>query len=475
MGLRQRRQRFVRAHGADGFRPVLRHGQNHVPQILPGIMEGLAERFPVRIRLRKRRFFRHGQILQADQAAHPFPVRVQGRKALFERFAFRQRPGAQVGFQHVAGFQLPAPQDMGVFLKQHPRFGGQDQPLVVRQGAAQRAQAVPVQRRAHRVSVGIQDGRRSVPWLHHGGVIAVQVPPGRIPLLALPGFGQQNHARQGQGEAVHGKEFQGVVQHLAVAAALRNHGQHPRHFRAHEVRAHGFFPGLHAVMIAPDGVDFPVVQQHSLRVRLAPGGEGVGGKPGMHHGHLGAVAHVLQIVIEGTKLADQHHALIDNGAAGERTNIGVRVLLFKYPAQNIEPPVKILPGGDRRGTLQKALADAGHGAPRPGPQLGGVAGHVPPAQNGNGFGGGQLLENAADVAHPHLVLRQKKHAHAVVAGAAQGNAFLLCPGGEQGVGKLGHDAHAVARGAQSVAARPVGQALHNGKRLVYGAVGGFAA
>ena len=41
--------------------------------------------------------------------------------------------------------------------------------------------------------------------------------------------------------------------------------------------------------------------------------------------------------------------------------------------------------------------------------------------------------------------------------------------------QIGHDAHAVAGGAQSVAARPMSQALHDGQRLIHGAVRAFAA
>ena len=195
----------------------------------------------------------------------------------------------------------------------------------------------------------------------------------------------------------------------------------------------------------------------------------------MHQGHLRGIAHILEIVIERAQLADQHHALIHDGFAGQGTDVGIGILLFKHPAQNIEPPVKIRAGGDGSGTIQKALPDTGHGAAGSGSKLGRMAGHVPPAQNRQPFGGSKLLKNAADVLRAHLVLRQEKHAHAVITGIAQTDAFLLGPGRKQGMGQIGHDAHAVAGGAQGVAARPMGQALHDGQRLIHGAVGAFAA
>ena len=74
-----------------------------------------------------------------------------------------------------------------------------------------------------------------------------------------------------------------------------------------------------------------------------------------------------------------------------------------------------------------------------------------------------------------FVLRQKEHPDAVVAGLAKLYALLPRPGGEEGVGQLGHDADAVARRAQRVGARPVGQALDDGQRLIHSAVRGPAA
>ena len=204
---------------------------------------------------------------------------------------------------------------MGVLLKQHPRLGGQYQPPVVRKRAAQRAQAVAVQRRAHAVAVGIQNGGGPVPGLHHGGIIPVQVAPGLAFLFSLPGLGQKHHARQGQREAVHGQEFQRVVQHLRVAAAFFHHGQRALHAFPHHGGDHGLLPGFHPVVVAADGVYLTVVQQKTLGMSLRPAGKGVGGEAGMHHRHLGDVAHVLQIVIKRAQLAYQHHAFIDYGTA----------------------------------------------------------------------------------------------------------------------------------------------------------------
>ena len=66
----------------------------------------------------------------------------------------------------------------------------------------------------------------------------------------------------------------------------------------------------------------------------------------MHHGHAAGIPHVLKIVVEGSQLINQHHALVDDGPAGQGAYIGVRILAFKQPTQDKKPPVKLLTGGN---------------------------------------------------------------------------------------------------------------------------------
>ena len=331
MRLRQRGNGFVRAHRPDGFRSLIRHRQDHVPQVFPGIMEGAAEPPPLLLPDRFFRFLRVRQVLQPHQVLHPLAVGLFRGETGLQLLAFRQLARVQVRFQHVARLQLPPAQDMRVFLIQHPRLGGDDQPPVVGQRAPEWAQAVAVQGSADLLPVGVQDGRGPVPGFHHRGVIPVQVPPPVSGLLLLPGFRQQDHACQRQRETVHRQEFQRVVQHLAVAARRVHHRQGARHFVAQDRGAHRLLPGFHPVMVAPDRIDFSVVQQHPLRMRLAPGGEGVRGEAGVHHGHPARVAHVLQVVIEGAQLVHQHHPLVDDRPAGQGADVGFRVLALISP------------------------------------------------------------------------------------------------------------------------------------------------
>ena len=103
-----------------------------------------------------------------------------------------------------------------------------------------------------------------------------------------------------------------------------------------------------------------------------------------------------------------------------------------------------------------------------------MARNIPPSQHGDPLRRRKLLEDSADVLRAHLIFRQKKHPHAVFSRPAQLDSFLQGPSGKKAVGQFCQNSDPVAGRSECVAPGPVGQALHNGKRLVHGPVGGAA-
>ena len=246
------------------------------------------------------------------------------------------------------------------------------------------AQAVAVENSAHDVAVGKEDGGGAVPWLHHGGIVVVKIPLlSGHPRIVAPRLRDGNHHRQGQGNAVHHEKFQGVVQHGGVGAAFPNHRQNLVHVRCHAGRLHGFLPRQHPVGIAPDGVDFAVVENQSIGVRPLPAGGGVGGESGVNHGNGAFVAVLLQIGVKLPQLVYQEHPLIYNCSGGEGAHIGAVTALLKYPPDDIQLPVKVQPLGNISGATHKALVDGGHGLPRSGTQHLRRNRNLPPAQKGH--------------------------------------------------------------------------------------------
>ena len=461
----QRRDGLVRAHGRDGLAALLRHGHQHVPHVLVGKSEGLAQLRALRIRI----FLRPpGGLLQVAQAVHalaePVSVGKHPGELLLDLLRPGKAPGAQVGHQQIARAQPPAAHDVLVLLVQHARLGGQDQAIVPRQRAAHGAQAVAVQRGANHVAVGVEHRCGAVPGLHHGGIVAVQILPGRVIGLALPGLRQQHHARQRQRHAVHRQELHRVVQHHGVRAAHLHHRIDLLHIFIQRVGVHGLLAGQHAVGVAADGVDLAVMQQHPVGMGLGPAGLGVGGEAGVHHRQRGGVVRVAQVVVEGAQLGHQHHALVDDGAAGQGAHICPRVLLFKAAAQHVQLAVEGQTLRNVLRSLDKALHDGGHRASRTRAQNFRAAGHVAPADQAQSLLRGGSFHRPLDLFH-FQVFGHKEHANAVIAGIPQLPTVLCGPGGEQSVGKLRQHAHAVARGSQGVAAGAVCQALHDRQRV----------
>ena len=475
MRLGERRQGFVRAHGRGRLHAVCRHGQDHIFDIFMRVAKGRAQARALFLAQRGGGSDGAGDVLEAQYAPRPLAIGVLGGEARLDRAVLQQFAGLDIRHEDAAGGQPPAAHNMRAFLKERARLGGEDEPPLVRQRAAQRAQAVAVQGGADHVSVAIQDGGGAVPRLHHRRIIAVEIAPGRFFRLSLPRFRQQRHARERQGHAAHIEKFQRVVQHLRIRTARLDDGQHAPHLFPQERRTHRLFAGVHAVEVAADGVDLAIVQKQALRVRFRPTGEGVGGKAGMNHRQRRGVVLALQIVVKGAQLRHQHHALVDNGAAGEGADISVGLLLFELPSEDVKAPVERLLAGGIPRAGEKALADAGHAAPRQRAQQFRMAGHVAPEEHAQAFRRRQGIEDAADVLHGDLVVRQKEHAHGVFAFSAEGNARFRRPAGKERVRQAREDAHTVAGGARGVAASAVCQPFDDGQRVGYCAVRGLSA
>ena len=74
---REHRQRDIRPHRGDGFRPVSRQREDRLLDILIGVAECLVQLVPQQLRMLFHLLVRDGQILQMDQMpVQPFSVRA---------------------------------------------------------------------------------------------------------------------------------------------------------------------------------------------------------------------------------------------------------------------------------------------------------------------------------------------------------------------------------------------------------------
>ena len=187
----------------------------------------------------------------------------------------------------------------------------------------------------------------------------------------------------------------------------------------------------------------------------------------MYHRNGGLVIFIQQVAVEVAQLADQKHALIYNGAAGERNDIGVVVGLLKDAARYVQLAVKIqtliyvLRAGN------EALLDVRHTGECLVAQNVRIDGHGAPAEELHALFFDNNLEHLLCLRTLERILREEEHRDAVIALFANLDAGLCGSLGEEVVGNLQHDADAVTGLALCVLAGAVLQLFYNRQCIVH--------
>ncbi len=108
-----------------------------------------------------------------DLGIQPLPIRLAGGIFPLQVLVPHQLALHRVHQEHAARAEAVLFHHMGLVDIDRPHLGGQDHTAVVGDVIPGGPQAVPVQHRPHHIAVGEQDRGRSVPGLHHGGIVAV--------------------------------------------------------------------------------------------------------------------------------------------------------------------------------------------------------------------------------------------------------------------------------------------------------------
>ncbi|MGC0404098.1 hypothetical protein RKD27_006742 [Streptomyces sp. SAI-126] len=221
------------------------------------------------------------------------------------------------------------------------------------------------------------------------------------------------------------------------------------------------FAGRHPVAVALDGVDLTVVRDEAVRVGERPRREGVRGEPGVHERDRGGEAAVGQVREEGLELTGGQHALVDDGARGQRGEVDVDLALgalAQHERLAVERDVRRGHGGS---VADEDLAEGRHRRAGGGTeQLGGDR-DLAPAEDGEALLGGDRLDLRDGVLG--AVLRQEGDTDGVRTGRGQFEAGDLA---EEGVRNLGQDARAVTRVGLGAGGTAVLQVAQNRERLL---------
>ncbi len=320
---RQRRDRRVRAHGADGLLAGLHHRAHEELQAFLRVAERLLQIDQGDVRLVLGHLLRQRQVADLDlRLLQPLLVRIARGQIGLQLVVRDDAALREIDQQHLAGLQAPLARDALLGDRQHARLRRHDDDVVLGDEIARRPQAVAVERGADLAAVGEGHGGGAVPRLHQAGVVLVEGLALAIHrLMAGPGLRDQHHRGVRQRIAAHDQEFERVVEAGRVRLALVADRPELRDLVAVQRRGHRRLPGRHPVDVAAQRVDLAVVRDHAIGVRELPRRERVGREALVDQRHGRGKARIGEILVVGLDLERQEHALVDERPARQRHGV----------------------------------------------------------------------------------------------------------------------------------------------------------
>ena len=381
--------------------------------------------------------------------------------------------------EHLARFQAAFIEDVFRRDVDDADFGTYDDPVVAGDIVAGRAQAVAVEHAADDRAVAEADSCRAVPLFEHEVMVAVEITffiaHEGIP---FPRFRNHHHHGVGQGVACHVQVFQAVVEHGRVAARIVDDGEDFFHIRE-EVRFRLAFTGVEPVDIALDSVDFPIVDDITVRMGPGPAGEGIGTETGMDEGHGCDEVQVRQVEEEVAQLHGRQHALVDDGLRRQAGDVEVRAVFLAFRddgffgqfADDVQFPFKVHLGLHGRVFADEDLQEMGTRL------FGDIADQafidrdVAPAEDGQAFGADDVFKGFHLFLAERFIAVGKNHADAVFAFVGQGKAQDFTFTFKELVRNLDQDAGAVAAVGVGPFGTAVTEVFQDGQGIVDDAVG----
>ncbi len=407
-------------------------------------------------------------------ALDPLRVGVLGGQRRLDLLVLDDPVLGRVDEEHPAGLQPALLDHPGLLDVEHADLGGEDDQAVLGDPVAGGAQTVAVQHGTDLRAVGEGHAGRAVPGLHQVGVVLVEGAAGRVHRdVVLPRLGDHHQHRVRQRTAAEVEQLQDLVEGGRVGVVRGADREDPLQALAVAVRGNQVggelgLPGGHPVPVALDRVDLAVVRDEAVRVGERPAREGVGGEPRVHQAERGGVEPVRQVGEEGLQLAGGQHALVDDGARGQRREVDPGLALGAL-ADHEGDPVELDAGPVRAG--QEELAEPGHDAA--GGRAQQVRGDrdVAPAEDGQVLLGRDGLDPRDGGGVLVVGVGQEGDADRV---GADRREFEVDLGAQEGVRDLGEDAGAVTGVRLCAGGAAVLQVAQDGQRLLDDGVVGDA-
>ena len=453
----------VVAHRADRIALLLDQGPQHEAHRLAGVAEGLEA--PGQCVVVHRRLVREGvpvacgmgdQVGQVGAAFEPLRVRPLRGDAALQLLVGDDAAEVEVDQEHPAGLEPPLAQHPFRLDRDDAGLRRHDDQVVVRDVVAAGAKAVAVEHGADVAAVGEGDRGRSVPGLHQAGVVVVERPLRSVHVrVVLPRLRDHHHDRLLEGAAREQEELEHVVEAAGVRAVGLDDREGERQIVAEEVALQHAFAGVHPVHVAAQRVDLAVVAHEAVRLRAVPGRERVRGEARVDHRQVGLVVRRREIREERHELAGGQHALVDDHAGRQRTDVehlrlGEGFVAAQADRRLLADQVELALEGvlvESVGGSDEELLDDRHGIEGGGADVGdlGAGRHLAPAdQFLPAFRDDLLHDTPAQLAFA-VVLGQEEDAGREGAGRSQfGPELVRRDPAQQGVRQSGQHAGAVA-------------------------------
>ena len=266
------------SHRGSRLCSVFRHPVQDVLHILIGIAEHLVQAVAHGLRMMRQTVIRNRQITEMTQMEiQPFSVWICMNVFILAFLIVHNLFLHGIHQEKFSRHQTGLFYDVFLIKIQNAHFGRQYQPVVIQNVITCRAQSVAVKTCADAFPVGKDNRRWSVPWLHHGGVVMVEILLLlRDGIIVFPRFGNHDHQRERKIDFAHIQEFQCVIDHCRVGTLITDHRIDAVQIRFRKPGLHGFLPRHHAIMVAGYRIDLPVMRNHPVGMSTVPARRGIG-------------------------------------------------------------------------------------------------------------------------------------------------------------------------------------------------------
>ncbi len=388
-------------------------------------------------------------------------------------------PGFEVEVERAPGLEAALVFDVLGRDRESADLGAHDDAAVLRDDVPRGSQAVAIQHRADPASVGVRDGRRAVPRLHHAGVELVERAAVRVHLrLVLPGLGDHHHHRVTEVAAREVEELERVVELRRIEAPRDITGKSFFRSSPKSCARERALARVHPVRVAAQRVDLAVVREIAERLRQLPGREGVGAVALVDEREARFDVGIREVREELRRLVREEHALVDERSGSQARHVEVHAtgehLVLDHTADDVQLAVEgVLIEAVRRADedlLDRRQARAGDP-----PDRVGVCRNVAPAEERLTFRGDRLSEDFPLPRALGHVGGEEDEPCRVAAELRQLEARFVCDAAQELVGRLHEQSRAVARGLVRASCTTMCKATQDGRPHLDDVVGRSAS